>query len=87
MRLNSRPLSIQLPLQGYLQNPFHQLDHDTAEPELQESTWVQLHELPSPYSYDQALLLCQHSDTEWIVWVPEHGEMLLHRSQFDQVIG
>lgn len=48
---------------------------------LQAATWVKLRELPSPYSYDEAVLLCQHSDTEWVVWIPDHGEMILHRCQ------
>jgi hypothetical protein len=51
---------------------------------LQASTWVQLREAPSPYSHDEALLLCQHSDTEWVVWIPDHGQMVLHRSQFGE---
>lgn len=55
----------------------------TTESELCDSTWVKLRELPSPYSYEEALLLCQHSDTEWIVWIPDYGQMILHRSQFD----
>lgn len=53
----------------------------TTEQTLKETTWVKLRELPSPYSYDEALLLCQHSDTEWLVWIPDHGEMILHRYQ------
>ncbi|HEY9596446.1 MAG TPA: hypothetical protein V6D33_02110 [Cyanophyceae cyanobacterium] len=55
----------------------------TTELDSYASTWVKLRELPSPYSYEEALLLCQHSDTEWIVWIPDYGQMILHRSQFD----
>lgn len=51
---------------------------------LQAATWVKLQELPNPYSHDEALLLCQHSDTEWIVWIPDHGEMILHRCQLSE---
>lgn len=57
---------------------------EQLEQEFEASTWVQLRELPSPYSHDEALLLCQHSENEWIVWIPEYGEMILHRSQFDK---
>ncbi|MGC1393033.1 MAG: hypothetical protein WA828_02040 [Coleofasciculaceae cyanobacterium] len=55
-----------------------------AEP-LQASTWVKLQELPNPYSHDEALLLCQNSDTEWTVWIPDHGQMILHRCQLGEV--
>jgi hypothetical protein len=55
-----------------------------TEQTLQAATWVKLRELPSPYSYDEALLLCQHSDTEWVVWIPDHGEMILHRCQLGE---
>ena len=51
---------------------------------LQAATWVKLQELPNPYSHDEALLLCQHSDTEWIVWIPDHGEMILHRCKLGE---
>ncbi|MCT7955870.1 hypothetical protein [Laspinema palackyanum] len=50
------------------------------EPE--PNTWVQLLEQPSEYSADQALLLCKCGDREWVAWVPEHGEVILHEDQF-----
>lgn len=53
---------------------------------LQAATWVKLQELPNAYSHDEALLLCQHSDTEWIVWIPDHGEMILHRCQLGEAL-
>lgn len=59
-------------------------DTTTGHSGLQASAWVKLKELPSPYSHDEALLLCQHSETEWVVWIPEYGEMILHRSQIDK---
>lgn len=52
---------------------------------LQAATWVKIKKLPSPYSYDEALLLCQHSETEWVVWIPDHGEMIIHRSRLGEV--
>jgi hypothetical protein len=48
---------------------------------LQASTWVKLRELPSPYSYDEALLLCQTEDCSWIAWIPEYGEIKLYSWQ------
>lgn len=50
--------------------------------EFQPNTWVQLLELPSTYSYEEALLLCQLSADEWIGWIPSHGEAVLKNSQF-----
>ncbi|ARV62043.1 hypothetical protein BZZ01_28500 [Nostocales cyanobacterium HT-58-2] len=47
--------------------------------------WVKLLELPNPYSFDEALLLCQVSDEEWLAWIPDHGEAQLHISQFCQM--
>jgi len=44
--------------------------------------WVKLLELPSPYAADEAMLLCQASASSWVAWVPEHGEIVLTRSQF-----
>ncbi|OCQ96550.1 hypothetical protein BCD64_01225 [Nostoc sp. MBR 210] len=47
----------------------------------QPAVWVRLAELPSPYSYDEALLLCQISADEWLAWVPDHGEVTLRLTQ------
>lgn len=44
--------------------------------------WVKLLELPNPYSFDEALLLCQISQFEWITWIPDHGEARLNNKQF-----
>jgi hypothetical protein len=85
MKLDSRIPEVSRPLHLHYQNWSGTSDDlATADSELQASTWVQLLELPSPYSHDEALLLCQHSETEWIAWVPEYGEMILHRHQFRQ---
>ncbi len=51
---------------------------DEEEP----GTWVNLRELPNPYSHDEALLLCQNADNQWIAWIPDHGETILYRHQF-----
>ncbi|HAG83531.1 MAG TPA: hypothetical protein DCL61_20870 [Cyanobacteria bacterium UBA12227] len=77
MKLDSRKPDVGVSLHPYYPNAI-------ATPKLEEQTgtWVQLHERPTPYSYDEALLLCQHSDTEWVVWIPDYGEMVLHQNQF-----
>lgn len=48
----------------------------------QPSTWVKLVSLPNAYSHDEALLLCQCDDDQWLAWIPEQGEVLLHTHQF-----
>ena len=50
--------------------------------DFQPNSWVKLSELPNPYSFDEALLLCQVSPDQWLVWIPDHGEAQLHISQF-----
>lgn len=44
--------------------------------------WVKLRDPLSPYSFDEALLLCQRADGSWIAWVPDFGEVGLNRHQF-----
>ncbi|MGE5655899.1 MAG: hypothetical protein ACM37W_04720 [Actinomycetota bacterium] len=56
-----------------------------SQAELTPSTWVQLLELPHPFSFDEALLLCQQSEEEWVAWIPDRGEVVLHSSQFCRV--
>lgn len=49
----------------------------TQRRNLKPYTWVELKELPGVYCYDEALLLCQISNHEWIAWAPDHGEFVL----------
>lgn len=51
-------------------------------PPLEPGAWVHLVALPSAFSDDEALLICQWSDHEWIAWIPDHGETLLDTDQF-----
>ncbi|MBW4611792.1 MAG: hypothetical protein KME21_00620 [Desmonostoc vinosum HA7617-LM4] len=44
--------------------------------------WVKLLELPSPFSFDEALLLCPVSADKWLAWIPDHGEVILHTREF-----
>ncbi|MES1022980.1 hypothetical protein ABN584_08780 [Gloeocapsa sp. BRSZ] len=45
-------------------------------------TWVKLLQSPSEYAFEEAKLLCQESSDTWLAWVPDHGEVLLDRSDF-----
>ena len=57
--------------------------YDNSSPqEFQADTWVHLLELKSTFSFDEALLLCQISDDEWVAWIPDHGEAVLHTHEF-----
>lgn len=44
--------------------------------------WVQVLDLPNPFSSNQALLLCPCGPDQWVTWVPDHGEAVLSRRQF-----
>ncbi|MBH8577418.1 hypothetical protein I8752_31505 [Nostocaceae cyanobacterium CENA369] len=46
------------------------------------STWVELLELPSSFSFDEALLLCPISADKWLAWIPDYGKVILHTGQF-----
>jgi len=45
-------------------------------------TWVKLSQLPSEYAAEEAQLLCPESPDSWVVWVPDHGEVVLHKRHF-----
>ncbi|MFN5513684.1 MAG: hypothetical protein ACK5CA_02760 [Cyanobacteriota bacterium] len=45
-------------------------------------TWVNLFTPPTPYAAAEAKLLCQASPDSWVVWVPDHGQAILERSEF-----
>lgn len=51
-------------------------------PVAKERTWVKLLEPLSPYSHDEALLLCMQSEAVWIAWIPDYGEAWLSIEQF-----
>lgn len=81
MKLDSRKLGFSVA--GQRQN----LDgsskpYANSQQKLQASTWVKLLELPSTFSFDEALLLCQVTEDEWLAWIPDHGEALLNTRQF-----
>jgi hypothetical protein len=45
-------------------------------------TWVKLLEIQSEYAFDEAKLLCQESPDTWVVWIPDHGQAILNKSDF-----
>lgn len=55
---------------------------DCAEQQMPSPEWVKLVAPPDPMSYDEALLLTRQSEDEWLAWVPDHGEVTLHVSEF-----
>ncbi|MBD2260718.1 hypothetical protein [Pseudanabaena sp. FACHB-2040] len=48
---------------------------------LQVGKWVRLSAPISPFSHDEALLLCREPQNRWVVWVPGHGEATVDASQ------
>jgi hypothetical protein len=83
MRLDTHQPGVNLP--PYL-HPYNGSSSTYSDLTKLNSTWVKLREAPSPYSHDEALLLCQQSDTEWVAWVPDYGEIVLDHYQF-QALG
>lgn len=50
----------------------------SALPQFEPSTWVKLLNPPTAFSFDQAWLLCQYTEQEWLAWIPDYGEIVLH---------
>jgi hypothetical protein len=55
---------------------------DESSLKLATPIWVRLAKLPSLFSHNQALLLCQNSQDEWSAWIPDFGEATLHPHEF-----
>lgn len=64
-----------------LEQAFHE-DGNLAPAAIAPSGWVKLLQPVSPFSADEALLLCQASEHQWLAWVPGYGEVLLDTDQF-----
>jgi len=62
--------------------PTNHYQNRVNPPQLQGNMWVELLEQLNPLSHTEALLLCQKSETEWVAWVPDHGEAMLRVDQF-----
>jgi hypothetical protein len=61
---------------------WEQLRISSSSPQYQPSTWVRLFNPPTAFSFDEAWLLCQCSDEEWLAWIPDYGEILLYTDEF-----
>lgn len=61
---------------------WEQLRISSPSPQDRPSTWVRLFNPPTAFSFDEAWLLCQCSDEEWLAWIPDYGEILLHTDEF-----
>ena len=51
-------------------------------PSLSTSTWVKLHNSPTELCQDEALLLCQTTNNQWVAWIPDYGKILLTAKDF-----
>jgi hypothetical protein len=60
-------------------------DRPTA-PQFAPSTWVKLFNPPTAFSFDEAWLLCEHSEQKWLAWIPDYGEILLSTDEFYNAI-
>ena len=54
----------------------------SLSPQYKPSTWVKLFNPPTAFSFDEAWLLCQGSDEQWLAWIPDYGEILLNTDEF-----
>nr|WP_199290283.1 hypothetical protein [Leptolyngbya sp. FACHB-36] len=81
--LPAMKLESEFRLRLQLQQLEETLRQPTAQRSLTPNTWVKLRHLPSAFSFDEALLLCQQSEHTWLAWVPDYGEILLDLEQLD----
>jgi hypothetical protein len=51
-------------------------------PQFQPSMWVKLHNPPTAFSFDEAWLLCETSNQQWLAWIPDYGEIMLKADEF-----
>jgi hypothetical protein len=51
-------------------------------PKYKPSTWVKLFNPPTAFSFDEAFLLCEYSEDQWLAWIPDYGEILLGLHEF-----
>jgi hypothetical protein len=51
-------------------------------PRFMPSMWVRLFNPPTAFSFDEAWLLCQCAEDQWLAWVPDYGELLLRSDEF-----
>jgi hypothetical protein len=46
------------------------------------SAWVTLHNPPTELCQEEALLLCQAANNQWVAWIPDYGKILLTPEDF-----
>jgi hypothetical protein len=46
-------------------------------PRFQPSSWVKLLHPPTAFSFDEAWLLCECGEDEWLAWIPDYGEWVV----------
>jgi hypothetical protein len=85
MQLNSHKLNVGVQLKNQNLGSI-QLYINQSPQEFKPDSWVKLLKLPSRFSFDEALLLCQISEDEWVAWIPDHGEAVLNVNQFYQSV-
>ena len=61
-------------------SPF--LNKTQTPPKLVANMWVSLFNPLTDFCYDEAVLLCQQSETEWVAWIPDHGEAAITIDEF-----
>jgi len=49
---------------------------------LDSSVWVKLHTPPTEVCQQEALLLCQATNNQWVAWIPDYGKILLAAEDF-----
>jgi hypothetical protein len=49
---------------------------------LDSSVWVKLYSPPTGLCQEEALLLCQAADNQWVAWIPDYGKILLAAEDF-----
>jgi hypothetical protein len=60
---------------------WEQLRNSARSPQFKPSMWVRLLNPPTAFSFDEAWLLCQYSEQQWLAWIPDYGELLLHADE------
>jgi hypothetical protein len=58
----------------------HPFDQKVSSPHI-NNDWVNLVESDPDCLDQQGLLLCPYSEVEWVIWLPSHGEKVIHINQ------
>jgi hypothetical protein len=73
-----------LPLPTHVRAPhsWEKSYYISAASRFEPSTWVKLLNPPTAFSFDEAWLLCQCSEQDWLAWIPDYGEIMLRVDEF-----